>query len=1651
MNNHIKIQQLNPETFEYQDYKFEDKNLLTKNPLTTQFISSSDYIEFFVFDENNQKIYPDYIDVLSDYIVKNNEILLNPSQNLQDLGFDTEVYNVLYNFYRKRLSSSPETQFFIKEISSDRTEIRLDSNIIDSKELEDKTNEFITYRDNSEYFVDFLLNFGENKTVIANNIKLDQDSGDTTVLIKLYNPLPNEFQLKTKLWVVEKISNPQSYKVEFPFTPDVEQDFEYISGPNFSINVQNQNINTTPELSYDTLVNTSSLSINSEIKNTLKNKGVDVNINYEDFNDFIHFSSAKTRLENFIYKVQLLENLDQELSNLSSSISSPGIIYNSQSIALNNQKESILNNFDGYESFLYYQSGSDFTYPKQTSTQPYELYSSNSTQATNWIDNISQQAELYDIKNQNQLKYTIPEYLREDPNNRKYDLFIDMIGQHYDNIWVYTRKIQNRFSGDNRLNYGISKDLVKEAIEDFGVKLYSNSFNLDDLYNSFLGINLENNLPFVNMTGDYPVNNGQEYVDNYITSQSSYNPLNKISKRIYKRIYHNIPYMLKTKGTLNGLRALITSYGIPYNILTIKGEALPQINIQDNTLVTSSLSDNQPNTLSPYRQIQTPYSSSNRTKDLEVGFSLQDKLNQDIYDQLGELDLNMLIGDPRDINNSSRSYPKLDQLRDSFFNSYLKIREVKDFVRIIKFFDNSLFKIIKDFVPANTSLSTGVIVKQHNLERNKQRPPQVSWDDKTYETQVRSFPFNYEKTTLEKYQGQTGGIFDKFNNISTSPFASVLGLSNRFNLTQSYQEEFNTTLGNIIETQSSQEEFYNGEFSGSVLEITDQNLNPCCDPYKKSPNNPIFYKPFIFNKNINTTDGGTVTPLGWSDQFNSPFNGEIWFLTKRISTLNIVSNSQSKFSFLPGNINNEYEVFRVKMAKIDNNGVNLTSYLSNGLERIEFNFLNKKLILFVDSINIYSEYVELIIDISKGQIKLTDNNLRYNNGLVDYPNDTIEKGSKNYFVRANGNYTNYNPNSPEKSQGKFLGNNIGGVTQFFQYYNGDGSIIANPEEYHNFNTGSLDFINSQSIGNESTTTGLYHGEKDTYFFYEAASKNILTIGGDSSGPNNSSISLTSNDINLEDKYFKTTFPTPSFNTIDGETYTTNTIYGHPLLKQGGLTSGEIEVNTIWLKLHSVYDNDESSDVDDWTPTNNFSIFGNKIGELKVRIMYKDSPSSNPQEVISTPKQDVYVTNDQPFSITFNEILNFSDYTTSEGGMFYVEYLLEKVNSEIPSNKGVKLVSALNPSSTSEVEFNITHNIIEINSGLSIPEYGEYVIKQTPNVPLNFNLKVDYNTLGLGFTSPSFDGLYHFRTKVTSITGNTFSLSNSNPDFNFIPSGFPNSFFNGGLDPQVFDTQNITLSQGVINYNPGTSNNSKPLLLQSGSADLKFVPEGLKYSINYQPPNDWIPFSGSSLLGTNSDITGSINSTYEDVFLYNNGDKDGLFIFEFRDAYDSGNTFPLWDKQDNFELIVVMDVVKKPGSTENSQYTIFTTTGDQRDFFGNTNIPSESDYNFPLGVSAFDQNNNQISPNVDILEESNPVTFVFDQDYLKNQTDSTTNKDIFIKPMINNNYTLNYNILKYKSYFSYKKETITPSQGGADTDGNPGTGIDEDGNDVIIQG
>ena len=211
-------------------------------------------------------------------------------------------------------------------------------------------------------------------------------------------------------------------------------------------------------------------------------------------------------------------------------------------------------------------------------------------------------------------------------------------------------------------------------------------------------------------------------------------------------------------------------------------------------ITSSKLADND-SVLSPMVSVQQKVYSQQRDDDTrytEVAFSPQNQINKDIIDQLGYFNIGEYIGDARQWKSADNNYPDLDKLRDSYFKKYTKSYDLVDFIRLIKFYDNSLFKMIKDFTPANVSLSAGVVVKQHILERNRVRPVQASYEDLTL----------------------TGSVDDIYE-VSAGPG----GVMNRYqeerdylHQTQSWTEIVKTLKGDIVKVNNQEEEFYNGIF-----------------------------------------------------------------------------------------------------------------------------------------------------------------------------------------------------------------------------------------------------------------------------------------------------------------------------------------------------------------------------------------------------------------------------------------------------------------------------------------------------------------------------------------------------------------------------------------------------------------------------------------------------------------------------------------------------------------------------------------------------------------------------------------------------------------------------------------------------------------------
>ena len=585
-------------------YGLSDQAIIPNENIISSFVPFQDSVEFWVYDLNKNLINGETN--FTNYKLEQNPspneendtsvVVVSPSDDAYNLGIDTGTLYTVYNFIRYELSSSVNQEYFLSEISSDRTEIRLSSNILSNEDITNSFNDLKLRLISSDSFDEFYLNFGENNYAIGINIELNLNGDQNTILAKLYEPLSPAFDLKTKLSVVTKPAESIGYEINWPDIIDIPLDITYLKGPNTNLELKDFINNSTELKSKSELLNTNSSASKDNLSYTLNEKGVKIspNYSYNTFSEFVNFSSAKKRIENFVEKLTQIQSYEADIEalNLITGSTSESFSVSSSIASAYSNIENLVKNFDGYEYYLYYNSSS-FSYPKTGSSFPYTPVLTTSQTASEWLGSdiensqyyggVILSASLYDENNQNWLYYTIPEFIRDNEDNNQYLEFSNMVGQHFDEIWLYTKAVSQKSNTTSELDSGIPLKLADDVITSLGYKGFGNNFNSEGNY---IGLTGEDN-------GSYVPPTGSEVIDNYIAvnlggivnywninySYDDYvaqleDPgypyaIDKVSKEIFKRLYHNMSYLVKKKGTISGLRQLINIWGIPNTILRI--------------------------------------------------------------------------------------------------------------------------------------------------------------------------------------------------------------------------------------------------------------------------------------------------------------------------------------------------------------------------------------------------------------------------------------------------------------------------------------------------------------------------------------------------------------------------------------------------------------------------------------------------------------------------------------------------------------------------------------------------------------------------------------------------------------------------------------------------------------------------------------------------------------------------------------------------------------------------------------------------------------------------------------------------------------------------------------------------------------------------
>jgi len=426
-----------------------------------------------------------------------------------------------------------------------------------------------------------LLNYGEDRqsVILAKRYGPLDANNLPTMQLKLLQPVPDSIDTNLPVFLSREVANTLIDKVRVRFADEIDAT-PYLKPPNLAANT---NIRLGKSLNNVTLKLLSLQTGSSGADDAYQNKtfedqifrqwysydfnSSELNIDFTDYNNFVYYGSAAMRLAAFREKLKSLELIDiNRIQFLSSSTYSPnsssaGFLFVQEKAAeYAKEKENIIRAFDRYEQYLYFTpSGSNSPYtasafyadngyeynelaywPKDASGSIYLTYHPSSSA---WYETQSLIAQRFDEFNENNVINTIPMHVREDDNSSAYITFVAMIGHFFDTIKPYVDQFPYIHSRNLNPNTELSKDLISEIAESVGFTL-----------------------PTLNSTYDL--------TDNILGSIEE-TPRRDLTAEIYKRLLHNLPFFAKAKGTKTSLDALLKTFGITPQLISVRETGTP--------------------------------------------------------------------------------------------------------------------------------------------------------------------------------------------------------------------------------------------------------------------------------------------------------------------------------------------------------------------------------------------------------------------------------------------------------------------------------------------------------------------------------------------------------------------------------------------------------------------------------------------------------------------------------------------------------------------------------------------------------------------------------------------------------------------------------------------------------------------------------------------------------------------------------------------------------------------------------------------------------------------------------------------------------------------------------------------------------------------
>lgn len=541
---------------------FDSQDLQLLNP---EFIvpEGDDFILEYIPQLHIYSFYGDYVtgDHYASYLKHDkytNSMLIDVADVFRSANIRRGSYIISVNLFKSVWGNPKSLKAVLREISPDRTEMKFS---IGSGVNRDELSQFgslVKSMSLDGSIAGLIVDFGFNKICNISSVKFDKKDPNV-FYIKLRIPAIDDIEEMTQAWFGYEVMDSYIDTVILA-TPIIPAASNVIPGPNFELDTSQWSSNATEFKTWDDVLDTDLPTTQRIIDMSISGSGTArLNIDYTNFSNFIFYSSAAERVDNFIYKVDKIETYKNSISTLQASTASITTFLSSSVSNIQRKIDILTNSFDHFERWLYYSgtsslfthdiSGSITPYPKVLSSGRYVLYPTTSSIADSWYDGIYASASVYDQHNHNRLWWTIPQHILMDESNSDYVLFVEMIATHFDNLYSYIRALTQIHERDEHNDRGASNDLLYHIAKSFGWNL-QNTRQLSDLWFYKLG---------TDDTGAHESTGSMFSMSHESQTQ-----------QIWRRIVNNLPYLLKTKGSTRSIKALMSIYGIPQTIISIK-------------------------------------------------------------------------------------------------------------------------------------------------------------------------------------------------------------------------------------------------------------------------------------------------------------------------------------------------------------------------------------------------------------------------------------------------------------------------------------------------------------------------------------------------------------------------------------------------------------------------------------------------------------------------------------------------------------------------------------------------------------------------------------------------------------------------------------------------------------------------------------------------------------------------------------------------------------------------------------------------------------------------------------------------------------------------------------------------------------------------